>query len=179
MDFSKLLTNPFILEHPPDVSDVQWLIIRGIGFVLVAWLIVKLIWPSQVGVHLAERKVQIANAAEQVRETLTETEQMRNDYRIRLEGIEDETEARLTEAVREADDLRDQILTEAQHTAAGIVRRGEEEVSRERAKAVMQMRTKFIEDVILAAEAAATQSLDTPNQRRLVDEFTQNVRARA
>jgi F-type H+-transporting ATPase subunit b len=179
MDFSKLFQNPFILEHPADVSDLQWLIIRGIGFVLVALVITRWIWPSMIAPVLSERRVQIANAGEQVRETLAETEHMRNDYRIRLEGIEDETEARMTEAVREAEDLREHILGEAKQTAAAIVRRGEDEVSRERAKAVMQMRTKFIEDVILAAQYAASRSLDTPEQRRLVEEFTKNVRAKA
>lgn len=178
-DFSKLFHNPFILEHPGEISDVQWLIVRGIGFVLVAWLVVKWLWPSMIAPALTDRRTQIAQAAEQVQETMRETEQMRNDYRVRLEGIEDETEARMNEAVREAEDLQQHILNEARQTAATIVRRGEEEVSRERAKAVVQMRTKFIDDVIQAAQYAAQQSLDAPNQRRLVEEFTKNVRAKA
>jgi F-type H+-transporting ATPase subunit b len=177
MDFSKLLHNPFVLEHPAEYTDVQWLIIRGIGFALVLFIILKYIWPSFFGTPLRERREAIIEASEQVEQTMRETEQMRNDYRARLERIEDETEARMQEAIREADALKDQILAEARAQAEAITRRGEEEISRERAKAMLRLRQQFVEDVINAAEFAAAGSLDGDRQRRLVDDFVTNVGA--
>lgn len=176
--FNKLLEWPLILEHPGEISDVQWLIVRVLGLALVVWVVVKFVLPSQITPHLVSRKLDIQVAAEQVEETMRETRQMRDDYRLRLERIEEETEARMSEAVREADDLRNHIVTEANQLAETIVRRGEDEVSRERAKSMVGLRRQFVEDVIGAAEHAAGQ-LDGTNQRRLVDLFVSNVGARS
>ena len=171
---NSLLHNPFILEHPHEITDVQWLIVRLIGLVLLVWITVKFILPAQIKPHLVSRREDIQTADNQVEETIRETALMRDDYRVRLEKIEDETEARMAEAVREADDLRNHIITEAKQMAEAIVRRGEDEVSRERAKSMVGLRRQFVEDVINAAEHAAGK-LDAPNQKRLFDLFVSNV----
>src|SRR2546423_4919886 len=150
---------PFILEHPPEINDIQWLIIRGVGLVLVAWVIVKFIWPSMIRGHLVDRHAAIVEADKQVEETMRETAEMRDDYRVRLEGIHHETQRRLDEAVHEAETLREQILAEAHANAQAIIRRGEEEVARERGKAMVLLRRQFVEGVIGAAQYAAARSL--------------------
>lgn len=169
-----LLQNPFILEHPHEISDVQWLIVRLVGLVLLVWIAAKFILPAQIKPHLVSRREDIQTAADQVEATMLETSQMRDDYRQRLARIEDETNARMAEAVREADDLRNHIIREAKQTAEAIVRRGEDEVNRERAKSMVGLRRQFVEDVISAAEHAAGR-LDAPNQKRLFDLFVSNV----
>src|SRR2546422_5787196 len=100
---------PFILEHPPEFSDGQWLMVRGLGFLLVIWIFWKFIRPM-ITVHLVTRHGAIVEADHQVQSTLRETEEMRNDYQARLETIQDETRRRLDEAVHEAESLREQIL---------------------------------------------------------------------
>jgi F-type H+-transporting ATPase subunit b len=179
MDLSKLLHNPFVLEHPDTATDIQWLIVRGLGFVLVLFIIIKFIIPMFFTQQLINRQKDIVTAAEQVEQTMRETEQMRNDYRQRLDRIEDETEARMAEAVREADNLRSQILAEAEANSESILRRGEAEVSRERAKAMVHLRSQFVEDIIGAAQYAASKSLDGPKQERLVSDFVKNVGAKS
>ena len=169
---------PFILEHPAEYSDLQWLAVRGIGLVLLAFVFVKFVWPM-VSVHLISRHAAIVEAASQVEETMRETEEMRNDYRVRLESIHHETQLRLDEAVRESEALREQILAEANVNAEAIVRRGEEEVGGERAKAMITLRRQFVEDVIGAAHYAASRSLGAPQQRRLIEEFTKDLGSRS
>jgi F-type H+-transporting ATPase subunit b len=153
---------------------MEWFVVLLIGFICVAYVIARFVLPM-IGRMLAERQTAIIEAANQVETTLRETEQLRNEYRRRLERIEEETEQRMAEAVQEAEALREQILEEAREQARAIVRRGEEEVERERAKVLMNLRTQFVEDIIRAANYAAQRSLDAEHQRRLVDEFTQKV----
>jgi len=169
---------PLILEHPAEYSDLQWLIVRGIGFVLVLWIIIKFIVPMFKGI-LDTRQTAIVEAATQVETTLRDTQEMRNDYRQRLAQIEDETRQRLADAEREAEDLKERILAEARQNAAALVRRGEDEVARERAKAMLHLRTQFVKGVIGAAKHAATSSLDTSHQRRLVDDFVKDLGAKS
>jgi len=165
---------PWTLHPPPGVSKGQWLVILVIGFALIALIVWRFIVPM-IGGFLSERQKAIAEAANQVEETLRETEILRNDYWQRLEAIEEETERRMEEAVREAEALRERILAEARQNAEALVRRGEEEVARERAKALALLRTQFVEGVIRAAEHTAARSLDAAQQKRLVDEFVRNV----
>lgn len=165
---------PWTLHPPPGVGTFQWFVILLVGFVCVAYIVARFVLPM-IGRMLAERQTAIAEAANQVETTLRETEQLRNDYRQRLERIEDETEQRMAAAVQEAEVLREQILEEARSQAQAIVRRGEEEVERERAKVMINLRTQFVEDIIRAADYAAERSLDAGHQRRLVDEFIRKV----
>ncbi len=169
---------PFILEHPAEFSEGQWLVVRGIGFALVLWIIVKFIVPMFKGI-LDTRQAAIVEAATQVETTLRDTQEMRNDYRERLAQIEDETRRRLADAEREAEDLRERILAEARQNAAALARRGEDEVARERAKAMLHLRTQFVKGVIGAAKHAAAGSLDTTHQRRLVDDFVKDLGAKS
>lgn len=166
---------PWVLEHTKDVTDFQWLIVTGIGFLLVALLMARFVWPSMVKPYLVNRDQGIRQAAEQVETTLRETASLRNDYRRRLEQIHDETRQRMEEAVHEADNLRTTILAEAQQNAEALVRRGNDEVERERAKAMARLRTQFIQGVIGAANDAASRSLDDSHQRRLIDAFINDL----
>ena|ERR1051325_9477728 len=170
--------NPFILEHPGEFTDIQWLVVRGVGFILVFWIFWKFIRPM-VGVHLISRHEAIVDADHQVQTTLLETKDMRDDYRARLESIHDETRRRMDEAVHEAESLREQILAEATQTAAVISRRGEDEVAREHAKAMLHLRTQFVEGVIGAAKHAAAGSVTENHHRRLIEEFTKDLASKS
>lgn len=171
MDFSKLLHNPFVMEHTPEISNGQWLTVRGIGFLLVMFVIIRWIWPSMIQPHLNNRKADIIETAHQVEVTLSETEAMRADYEIRLHKIEDEQRARLEEAVHEADALKQQIVAEGEAAANAILRRSEEEASRERAKSLLTLKRNFVEGVIGAAQHAAEVGIDSAGHKKLVDEF--------
>lgn len=172
-----MLKFPFVLEHPEDISDLQFIMVRGVGFALLVLLVIKWLWPSMIQPHLTDRRRAISEEAEQVERTLNETQEMRADYRERLTGIESETQRRIDEAIHEADTLRDTILREAQETAAAIRLRGEAEVSRERAKALVQLRAQFVNNIVGAAQHAARESTGEPQHRRLIAEFTQQLGA--
>ena len=165
---------PFILEHPGEYTDLQWLIVRGVGLLLVGLVFFKWILPM-LQQPLRERQAAIVTSSEQVEQTLRETNEMRNDYRARLTGIEQETDRRLQEAVREAEELSDRILAEARQTASALERRGEDEVERERAKAMVTLRGQFVDGVIGAAQYAAARSIDDGRRKQLVGDFVKDL----
>lgn len=166
---------PFKLDVPPGADFWPFLIVSVLALVLVLLFIFKVYPANEIRGILNEREAAIARAQEQVDQTMRETEEMRNDYRQRLQGIETETQRRLAEAVSEANTLRDSILAEARTSADAIVRRGEEDLARERAKAHITLRQQFVEDVIRAAEYAAGQSLDGGRQQKLVARFVDDI----
>lgn len=163
-------TSPFLFEPPPSVTLTQWIIVLVVGFValaaLVRWFIVP---PLRTMLH--DRQDAIAQAAEQVQTTLADTEKMRNDYRERLEHIEDETAKRMALAVQEADELQKRILAEAQEEAGAIVARGKTEVARERAKVRLRLHREFVDDIVAAAEYSLERLPDPSLEKRLVHGF--------
>jgi len=68
-----------------------------------------------------------------------------------------------------------QILAEAKQAALVISRRGEDEVAREQAKAMVHLRSQFVEGVIGAAKHAAANSVTDTHHRRLIEEFTKDL----
>ena len=169
---------PFRPEPPAPIGPGQWLTELSIGFLLLAFIVVRFIVPMLRGL-LQERGRAIAETADQVQETLRETETLRNNYRERLEHIEDETERRMDAAVEEAQSLRERILAEAEEHARGIVERGAAEVERERAKVAVRLHREFVDDVVGAAEFAMERSVDERLQERLVADFVVRVRSGA
>jgi F-type H+-transporting ATPase subunit b len=166
---------PWHLEHTPDISNGSWLLITVLGALFALILVIKVVIPGMIKPHLVSRQEAIAHNAEQVETTLREVAEMRDEFRQRLASIEDETRRRMDEAVHEADSLRESILAEARQQAAGILRRGEEDVARERAKSLVTLRIQFVDDVIGAAEFAAARSLTPPRQQQLVGDFVQKI----
>ncbi len=169
---------PWILEHTSDVTDLQWLVIRTVGFVLLAAIVVRFIVPV-IRRMLETRRQTIIETAEQIRQTLDETERLRDDYRDRLERIADETSMRMQEAVREAEDLQAHIREEARQQAEAILERTRRELRRERAKAMAHLRIEFTDTVIEAARYAASRTLTRERQADMVSTFVRDLGTKA
>ncbi|MBM3494743.1 MAG: ATP synthase F0 subunit B [Armatimonadetes bacterium] len=170
------LVSPWILEHTSDVTNLEWFIVRTVGFIVLAAIVVRFIVPV-IRSMLSVRRQTIVETTEQVRNTLVETEQLRDDYRGRLERIAEETELRLGEAVREAEELQASIRDEAREQADALVERTRRELRREREKTMAHLRIEFTDDVIEAARHAASRSLTRERQADLVGMFVREIGA--
>lgn len=164
------LRSPFLLEHTAEVTDLQWFIVRTLGFLVMVFIVWKFIVPVIRGM-LRDRYDSIISAEAQRQATLTETEAVRDDYRNRLNRIEAETSDRLDQAVVEADELKTHILGEAARASAALLARAEAEVKMERAKALADLRSEFAEGVVGAAAEAASLSLTETRQEALLSRF--------
>ena len=169
---------PWALEHVPTVSDAGWLMVTTAGFLVIAFIVGRFIVPV-VGKMLSDRREAIALADGQVKATMAEVERLRNDYRDRLEHIEDENERRLTAAVAESETLRDQILAEAEVASRAILDRARMDVAQERAKVEARLKSEFAGHVVRAASYAAVRSLTPDDQDRLLDSFIAGVEVRS
>jgi F-type H+-transporting ATPase subunit b len=172
------LTSPWLLEHTSDVTDMQWLVVRTLGFLIIVGIVLRYVVPL-IRRMLHDRRQTIVETTEQVSQTLAETAQLRDTYRERLERIADETALRLQEAVREAEDLQAHIREEARQQAAAIVERTRRDLRREREKAMAHLRIEFTDTVIEAARHAALRSLTRERQSQLVGMFVRDLRSRS
>jgi F-type H+-transporting ATPase subunit b len=163
-----------VLEHTADVTDLQWLIVRTVGFVVLAAIVLRFIVPVIRGM-LGARRQAIVETDQQVGDTLVESERMRDEYRAKLERIAEETSRRLEEAVREAEELQASIRHEARDLADAIVERTTRELRREREKTMAHLRIEFTDDVIEAARYAAARTITRERQADLVRLFVREI----
>lgn len=170
------LRSPFLLEHTAEVTDLQWFIVRTLGFLVMVFIVWRFIVPVIRGM-LNDRYRSIVSAEEQRQQTLADTEAVRDDYRDRLSRIEAETTERLDQAVVEADELKAHILGEAGRASAALIARAEAEVKMERAKALADLRAEFAGGVVGAAAEAAAKSLTEARQQAMLDRFISELGA--
>lgn len=154
--------------------DPTVIVVNIIGFLLLVAVLRKFLY-SPVTTMLENRKEEIANtyaAAERERNTM---EGLRQDYEKRLAGIEAEAHERIQAAIKEAQGIRDEIIEDARAKAESILLRGEEELVREREKAVEELRAEVASLVIAASSNLLERSLDDESHRKLIDDFISSV----
>ena len=147
-----------------------------VGFVLLWAVLAKYLFRPVLGLFDARRqdvKLMYDNAeAERAK-----AEEFRAEYEKQLAGIEAEARSRILAAVREAEAAKDQIMAEARSRSGDILRRGEEELARERDKALSQLREEVVNISLSAAGKIIGESLDDAKHRRLVSDFVDRIGA--
>jgi F-type H+-transporting ATPase subunit b len=100
---------------------------------------------------------------------------MKSDYEKRLADTEAKAREQIQTQIREAQDLRKNLMSEASAKADELVRRAQEEIAGERAKALADIRLQVTNLSLLAAERILGESVDTDKNRRLIDEFIEKA----
>lgn len=150
------------------------IVVNVLGFVLLLWLLKRFLYGpiTQVLAGRAEDVRSTYAAAESEKSAM---EELRRDYEKRLDGIEAEAHARIQAAIKEAHGVRDEIVEDARSRAEVALRRGQDELVREREKTVVALREDVADLVVRASSRLLERSLDDAAHRKLVDEFISGV----
>ena len=117
-----------------------------------------------------ERRARIRQALDEADRARAEARRLLEEHRELRAGARGEAEEILSEARRVADSMRERVREE---TEADRQRRLEEtrrQVEAETQRALEQIRTEIANLALVAAERVTRQSLDRPEQRRLIDD---------
>lgn len=147
-----------------------------VGFILLVIVVMKMPPSIPLGIPflrttLSDRQQRIQEAHDQVARALADVKKLHDDYDARLKRIEEEAKHRIDEAVREAEIAHDEIIAEARESARALVRRSEEELSRERTRFRIQLRQQIVQITLDAAEHAVREHSSDSVQRALIGEF--------
>jgi len=144
------------------------------GFILL-WLVLAKFLFRPVLALLSARNQDIKTMYEDAEGERAKAEEFRADYEKRLAGIEAEARGRIQAAVKEAQSARNDILADAKSRTEDILRRGQEELAREREKALAQLREEVVNISLAAAGKLIEESLDEARHRRLVSDFIDRI----
>ncbi len=147
-----------------------------IGFLLLWWLLARFLFRPVMGL-LQAREQDIKNTYDAADAERAKAEEFRADYEKRIQGIEAEARARIQAAVREAETAKDQIMSDARNRSDDILRRGQEQLDREREKTLAQLREEVVDISLGAAAKVIGESLDDQKHRALISDFVNKIGA--
>ena len=114
--------------------------------------------------------------------TFTEAEQLRTqmqtlkaDYEARLIKTEAEARETIQNQIKEAQNLRQQLMSEAADRADALIRSAQAEIEQEKNQTIATIRTHVVDLTLAAAEKVIGENMDSDKNRRLIAEFIETV----
>jgi F-type H+-transporting ATPase subunit b len=144
------------------------------GFILL-WIVLSKFLFRPVLNMLDERKQDIKSTYDAAEDERAKAEESRADYERRLAGIEAEARSHIQAAVKDAERAKSEIMADAKARSQDILRRGQEELAREREKTLAQLREEVVNISISAAGKIIGESLDEDKHRKLVGDFIDRI----
>lgn len=156
------------------MSITVTLIIQGLAFLSVAWLVMKFGWPLIIAA-IEERQKKIADglaAAEKGQQDLAEAsvraEALVREARERARLIEDQSARRANETIEAAKQT-------AQSEGARIVGSARDEAAAEAARVREQLRREFGSLVVVGASRLLQREIDAKAHAQLIDQLSEEI----
>ena|SRR2546426_7160143 len=159
-----------------NLVDIPQVITQILGFLLMVWILRRYAWGPVMGM-LEARREKIAGEFKEADRLKAEALGLKARYESELKGIEAQARQRMQEAVAEGQRVAGEIRTQAHKDAAVRLERAADEILREREKAKEVLKQQVVALSIRTAEKILRQRLDDSAQRKLTDDFIDEVGA--
>lgn len=119
---------------------------------------------------LNSRTEKIRGELDDAKENMEQAQALKADYEEKLQNVEKEAEAILSEARRKALANENQIIAQAKEEAARILERARVEAELEKQKMADDVKKEMISIASMMAGKVVSASIDTTVQNQLIDE---------
>lgn len=145
--------------------------LSAIGVLLILFPLVKLFFIAPLRGAIEERTTYLERTFGEAEELRTEMTKMRNEYEQRLAQTEAQAREQIQAQIREATQLRQQLMAEAGAKADELVKRAQEEIALEKDKVLTQLRLEVVNLTLSATEKILGENMDNDRNRKLIQEF--------
>jgi F-type H+-transporting ATPase subunit b len=150
----------------PNVGLMVWtLVVFGLTMLLL-W---KVAFP-RIAEALDKRQRAIEDSIDAADRTRREADELLAEYRERLAEARGQADEIVSRARRTAEHAESETLAEARAKREEMMEQTRRDIEAETRRAIQQIRAEVADLTILATEKVTRKSLDTADQRRLVDE---------
>ena len=150
---------------------VIWL---AIVFLLLLILLKRYAW-GPITSALEDRERTIGESMQQAEKALAEARQLQADNERARREAEQEAQRLLRDAREEADRLRGEEVQKTREAIQQMRDQAQGEIEREKESALDALRAEVADLAIQAAEKILQTNLDAPSQRRLVENFIDDL----
>ncbi len=163
----------------PVVPPLGEIIIGLIAFGILAFVLMKYVWPRMEATFEARRDA-IEGGLKRAEDTQNEAKRLLADYRQQLAEARTEAAQIRDNARAEGQRIIEEMRTTAQQESARIVQRGEEQLTVQRQQVVRDLRGEIGSLAVQLAGRVVGESLaDDPSRQRTVDRFLDDLEGMA
>ena len=160
-----------VAEHNPIVPLWQELVLGAIAFAVVAWVLMKFVFPRMEETFRA-RVDAIEGGIKRAEEAQAEANKTLEQYRAQLAEARTEAARIRDEARADAEGIRQDVLATARQESDRIIAAGREQLSTQRASIVRELRSEVgTLAVDLAGKIVGESLVDEARSRGTVDRF--------
>lgn len=149
--------------------------IATIGVFLILFPVIKFFFVQPLDDAITERSTNLENTFSEAENLRTEMQRMRAEYEARLAETESNAREQIQAQIREAQNLRGQLMSEASARADEMVQRAHQEIEAEKTKAIAEIRLQVVDLTLTAAGKIVGENMDNDRNRRLVNDFIDKV----
>ena len=150
----------------PDVGLMLWTLLV---FVISMYLLSRFAFP-RIQAALDRRQRAIEDSIAAAERTRSEADQLLAEYRERLSDARGQADDIVARARRTAEAQQEEAQAEARRRREELLEQTRREIQTETRRAIQEIRSEVADLTVLATEKVTRKSLNTADQRRLVDE---------
>ncbi len=150
------------------------LIAQIINFLLLAYILKKFVF-GKVLQAMSDRQARIVGNLESADRERAAAEELKREYQEQLAQARTQAQVIVEKATKLAEQAKDDILKEARAEHARLLKDAQEEIARERERAVAELRNEVVSLSIAAAGKIIGQNLDANANAKLVSDFINNL----
>lgn len=152
-----------------------WSILISLANLVILFFILKRFLYKPFKKMLEQRREAIDKQYEAADEAKCSAEASKKEWEAKLDTADLEAEAIIRDAEQQAQNRKDNIISEANQKAEGIIRHAESEAELERQKADAEIKTKIAEVSAALAEKMLEREINPDDHRALIDSFINEV----
>lgn len=152
-------------------STVIWAIIN---FLVILAILYKFAY-NPVMKFLDNRSEEIANNIAEAERNRSESEALLKEYQEKIAQASNEAQEIIARANKVTEEERNRILAQTRDEAAALLERARQEIQRERDEALFALRQEVSTLAVMAAEKILSRNLSTEDNKRIVDDFLNEV----
>jgi F-type H+-transporting ATPase subunit b len=150
----------------PDVGLMIWTLVV---FGLTLYFLWKVAFP-RIAEALDKRQHAIEESIDAAERTRHEADQLLAEYRERLTDARGQADEIVTRARRTAEASENEILAEARSKREDMMAQTRRDIEAETRRAIQQIRAEVADLTVLATEKVTRKTLDSDDQKRLVEQ---------
>lgn len=151
----------------PNAGLIFW---KALVFLLLLFLLYKFAW-GPILAALREREETIDSSIKRAEHALAEAKQIQQENQKARREAEAEAQRIMRDARETADRVRNEEVEKTRSEIRRLKESAEADIEREKQSALDELRDEVAELAITAAEKILRENLDAGRQRRLVDQF--------
>ena len=153
---------------------IAMIVTQALGFAIL-YLILKKFAFGPVLKVMDDRRDRVASDYRKIGEEREELQKSKEEYEKRLSEVEDEARVKIRDAIREGQELAEQVKTDAQAEAQELLQKARELLESEREKASVALRSQIVELTVATAEKLIRERLDGEMHRQLISDFIDSM----